>query len=68
MWSNAIKNEKQQSIYRVEQRDTEVLDDAVESHELEHTERCYEGSSALPLEVIKKIRDKSELESSIYHV
>lgn len=33
--------------YRVEQRDTEVLDDAVESHELEHAEGRDERSSAL---------------------
>lgn len=33
--------------YRVEQRDTEVLDDAVESHELEHAEGRDEGSPAL---------------------
>lgn len=40
-------------VYRVEQCDTEVLDDAVESHELEHTERCNEGRSTLPEEAGK---------------
>lgn len=33
--------------YRVEQRDSEVLDDAVESHELEHAEGRDERSPAL---------------------
>lgn len=33
--------------YRVEQRDREVLDDAVESHELEDAEGRDEGSPAL---------------------
>ncbi len=60
------KNEKQQSIYRVEQRDTEVLDDAVQSHELEHAERCNEGSSALPVEEIKKIRDNQNSKAEYF--
>lgn len=42
-----VEGKSMQRVYRVEQGDTEVLDDAVESHELEHAERCYEGSSAL---------------------
>lgn len=42
--------EGQISIHRVEQDDTDELDDAVESHELKHAERCYEGGPSLPLE------------------
>lgn len=38
------------SSYPVEQDDTDVLDDAVESHELKNAERCNESSSAFPLE------------------
>lgn len=41
---------KEECIYWVEQDHTEVLDDAVESHELEHAEWCNEGSSTLPVE------------------
>lgn len=41
-------------IYRVEQRDTQVLDDAVESHELEDAERRNEGGSALSVEETKQ--------------
>ena len=39
-WSCVVKceSDKQPRVYRVEQRDAEVLDDAVESHELEHAE------------------------------
>lgn len=53
MWSVAIfqlSNRVSESVYRVEQRDAEVLDDAVQSHELEDAEWCDEGSSALPSE------------------
>ena len=41
---------KEPGIYRVEQGDTEVLDDAVESHELENTEGRDEGSSTLSVD------------------
>lgn len=41
---------KQQSVYRIEQSNTEVLDDAVKSHEFEHTERSYKSGSTLPVE------------------
>lgn len=40
---------KEESFYPVEQDDTDVLDDAVESHELKDTERGGEGSSTLPV-------------------
>lgn len=34
--------------YRVEKSDTDVLDDAVEGHEFEHTEGGNKSSTALP--------------------
>lgn len=35
--------------YRVKESDTDILDDAVEGHELEHTEGGDKSSTALPV-------------------
>lgn len=41
------------STYRIEESDTDILDNAVEGHELEHTEGGDESSAALPVKAGK---------------
>lgn len=54
--------------YRVEQRDTEVLDDAVESHELEYAEGGDEGSPALSSQRKEMaVRRVWELSLNVFH-
>lgn len=52
------ENELRWWVYRVEQRDADVLHDAVQSHELENAEWRDERGSALSLGRARKIRDR----------
>lgn len=45
----------------VEQRDTDVLDDAVQGHELEHTEGCDEGGPAFSVKPQRSRSIRGEL-------
>lgn len=54
--------------YRVEQQDTEVLDDAVESHELEDAEGRDEGGPALSSQRKEMaVRRVWELSLNVFH-
>lgn len=69
-WNNPVWSEwKQDCTYRVEQGHTEVLDDAVQCHELENAEWSYEGGSTLPVEVSKSepMRKRKMSMSNVSH-
>lgn len=53
--------------YRVEEGDADVLDDAVEGHELEHTEGGDESSAALSVEKTKQNDDGGSSLRFYYH-
>lgn len=50
--------------HRVEQRDTDVLDDAVQGHELEHTEGGDQSRS--PFSVDRSVFFRKELSESVW--
>lgn len=52
--------------YRVEESDTDVLDDAVEGHELEHTEGGDESRTSLPGKASKHCHLCGSIFQSLY--
>ena len=56
MGAEYIWNDQSKATHRVEEGDADVLDDAVQGHELEHAEGGDESSAALPAVRRQRVR------------